>query len=60
MKTDENVRERWAELMPEGPTTVPFTVEGLLLAMVKGEMKPLYQWQSDGKPATVFNLQRDA
>ena len=39
VKTDMNVPERWAGLVPQG---VDFTVEGLLAAMAKGVMKPLY------------------
>ena len=46
VKRDENVPECWAHLVPAG---VDFTVEGLLLAMVKEEMKPLYS--SDGSAA---------
>lgn len=39
VKTDLNVPERWVGLMPEG---VDLDVEGLLVAMVTGKMKPLY------------------
>lgn len=39
VKTENNVPERWANLVP---LTVPFTVEGLLRAMVTGLIKPLY------------------
>ena len=40
VKTENNVPERWAELVPAG---VPFTIEGLLKAMVTGIIKkPLY------------------
>ena len=46
VKTDMNVPERWAGLVPQG---VDFTVEGLLVAMVKGVMKPLYN--SEGRAA---------
>ena len=40
VKTEFNERSRW---VPEFvPSTVPFTVEGLLRAMVTGLIKPLY------------------
>ena len=42
VKTELNVPERWAELIPTG---VEYTIEGLLRAMVIGLMKPLYDLQ---------------
>ena len=39
VKTENNVPERWAL---EVPQEVPFTVEGLFAAMIKGKIKPLY------------------
>ena len=39
VKTENNVPERWAL---EVPPEVPFTVEGLLAAMITGKVKPLY------------------
>ena len=39
VKSENNVLSRWGDHVPAG---VPFTVEGLLRAMVLGLMKPLY------------------
>ena len=39
VKKEFNVPSRWAEIVP---AEVPFTVEGLLRAMVTGKTKPLY------------------
>ena len=39
VKTENNVPERWAGLVPP---TVDFTVQGLLRAMLTGLIKPLY------------------
>ena len=46
VKTERNVPERWAELVPD---TVTFTTVGLLRAMATGLIKPLYSLE--GKPA---------
>ena len=47
VKTDENVPERWAGLVPQG---VDFTVEGLLISMVQGKIKPLYDRTGKAQP----------
>ena len=44
VKAESDKTERWVGKVPED---VPFTVEGLLLAMVKGQCEPLYS--SEGK-----------
>ena len=46
VKTENNVPARWADLVP---STVDFTVEGLLRGLVTGVVKPLYD--DNGKHA---------
>ena len=50
MKTENNVPERWAERVPPGTS---FMVEALLLAMITGEVEPLYDENGQCKAAPV-------
>ena len=50
VKSEFNIPSRWAEVVPP---SVPFTVEGLLKAMVVGSIQPLYDMQGKHKASQL-------